>query len=65
MKTAIIITFVLFSLLVLPLIIIWSLNNIFKLGIVYNIQDWASILALLIILNAIFRGSPTAPKKDK
>jgi hypothetical protein len=65
MKIAIIVTVVLFSLLVLPLLIIWSLNNIFKLGIAYNVSDWFSILVLLTILNAIFKASVTPSKKDK
>jgi len=65
MKKAIIITFVLFTLVVFPFIIIWSLNNIFKLGVAYNIQDWASILVLLTLLNTHFKPYTTPVKKDK
>jgi uncharacterized membrane protein YqjE len=56
---------VLFTLVSLPLLIIWSLNNLFKLDIAYNLKDWFSILVLLTILNAHFKTSRSLVKKDK
>lgn len=65
MKNAIIISIVLFTLSIIPLLTIWSLNNLFKIGIAYNVSNWISVLVLLTILNSVFRGSSTPSKKDK
>jgi hypothetical protein len=45
-----------------PILMIWSLNNLFKLGIDYSYINWLSVFALLTIMDTIFNGSNRASK---
>jgi hypothetical protein len=45
-----------------PILMIWSLNNLFKLAIEYNYINWLSAFALLTIMDTIFNGSNRASK---
>ena len=35
-----------------PLLLIWSINTLFMLGISYNISTWAASLVLLVLLGS-------------
>lgn len=39
-----------------PLAVIWALNTLFGLGIVYNIWSWLAVLVLLMFLRAPTKG---------
>jgi hypothetical protein len=45
-----------------PILVIWSLNNLFKLAIDYSYINWLSVFALLTIMDTIFNGSNRASK---
>jgi hypothetical protein len=49
--------FGIFMILIVPLGVIWSFNNLFELGIEYNWKTWLSV----VILNMYF----FIPKKNK
>lgn len=36
-----------------PLLLIWSLNTLFSLGIEYSLVNWAAMLGLFIGFNAL------------
>ena len=38
-----------------PLLVIWSLNTIFTLGIPYDIYTWSAVAILVIAINSGFR----------
>jgi hypothetical protein len=46
-----------------PILIIWSFNNLFKLGIEYNYINWLSVFVLLTIMDTIFNSSNRTIKK--
>jgi hypothetical protein len=45
-----------------PLVFIWSLNNLFNLGIEYTWKTWISTYVLLVVFGAIIKDQK---KEDK
>lgn len=49
-KTIMTFLFLLLMMFTTPILTIWSLNNLFNLNILYNFQNWASALFLILVL---------------
>lgn len=56
----ILLTFVIF---LFPMIIIWAMNNLFKLEILYNWKNWVSVYILLVVLSAACKDQKITTKE--
>lgn len=43
---------ILISIIVMPFLVIWSLNNLFNLTITYSLTNWVSVFVLGMFLNS-------------
>lgn len=50
--TLILVCFAFFGIFFIPLLVIWSLNNLFSLDVQYNWKTWLSVYVLLVALNS-------------
>jgi hypothetical protein len=46
---------IIFYIFIIPVIIIWALNNLFPLDIKYTWETWLSVYILLTIINVIYK----------
>lgn len=52
MKITSFIIIIIISIVVMPFLIIWSLNNLFNLTITYSLTNWVSVFVLGMFLNS-------------
>ena len=63
MKLIFLLTIALIYVVFSPILVIWSFNNLFKIGIEYSYINWLSVFALLTILDTLFNGSNRSSRK--
>lgn len=64
-KIFIALTFVSIYLIGMPLLVIWSLNNLLTTNIEYNYLTWSSVLILYIVIDNLLNGSYRSRNNDK
>lgn len=52
MKTIFITVSVLLVIIFTPLLIIWALNTLFQLNLIYNMENWAATLILSMAISS-------------
>lgn len=45
-----------------PILVLWSLNNLFALGITYTFNNWLSCYILMAVLSIIFNNTGVSVK---
>jgi len=57
-NTFVIVLALIVALIAVPVLVIWSLNTLFGLGIAYTVQTWAAV----VLLQAWFQSTITVAK---